>query len=151
MTNHHDLDFATLIRKKGYRLTPQRQIILDAVCAVGGHASPNHVYEEVQRTSAAINQATVYRTLDFLCKVGVVNSTVALDGHTVYEIAAPESHHHLTCRVCGGDQEVPQELVIPLLKTIKAQYDFAVDSATHLSLFGLCARCRAAAGQASEA
>ena len=140
--SHHSVDLAALLHKKGYRMTYQRQAILDAVCAVDGHATPHEIYEEVQQVSEAINQATVYRTLDFLREVGLVNSTSTLDGRTVYELAIPHAHHHLVCRQCGRDIEVPQTLVDGLLDTIKAEYHFEVDSANHLSLFGLCETCQ---------
>lgn len=56
--SHNELDFDNLIHKRGFRVTPQRQLILEAVCAGGGHNTPEEIYARVQSKSSAINQAT---------------------------------------------------------------------------------------------
>jgi len=53
-------------------VTPQRQLILDAVCALGGHVTPEEVYTHVSAVTPTLNQATVYRTLHFLSEQGVI-------------------------------------------------------------------------------
>ena len=141
--SHQELDIATLIRKQGYRMTPQRQLILDAVCEVGGHASPESVCERVQQRSTVVNRATVYRTLTFLCEVGLVTSTLGSSGHLEYEIVGPKQHHHLVCQECGVSVELPADRVTPLFETIENEYGFRIAPHTHLSLYGLCAVCHA--------
>ena len=135
-----------MIRAKGHRLTVQRQLILDAVCQAGGHASPDDIHRIVQRRAPAINRATVYRALNFLCRLGLVTSTLGRHGRLEYEIAGPHPHHHLICQQCATRVELPHTQVAPLLEAIKEQFDFQVANHTHLSLFGLCAQCQASAG-----
>ena len=135
-------DLATVLRRKGYRLTTQRQLVLDAVGAVGGHATADDIYERVHEQAAAINRATVYRTLHFLCSIGMVTSTSLSGGHLAYELTPAEQHHHLICAVCGGAQIMSHDIVAPLLTTISAAHNFEVVDTLHLSLFGVCAECR---------
>ena len=62
-------DFAERLRNSGKRLTPQREMILRAVDALG-HATPDEVLAEVRKQSSAINISTVYRTLEVLEELG---------------------------------------------------------------------------------
>ena len=138
--SHNQLDLATLLHNEGYRLTPQRQMVLDAVCEAAGHATAEQVYELVQKKSEAVNRATVYRTLKFLREMDLVVSTTLPDGGVEYELAGSKPHHHLVCHHCGMDYEIPDTLFSELVETIAEMYDFEVDT-THLSLYGTCAAC----------
>ena len=69
---HNTSDYGERIRAQGFRLTPQRQMVLDAICELGGHVTPEAIYERVRTKSLAVNRATVYRNLDFLCEVRLV-------------------------------------------------------------------------------
>lgn len=128
-----------LLRQQGFRVTPQRQLILDALNAQPGHASPEAIYTRVQRMAPTINRATVYRTLDFLCEVRMV---VALQkgGKLFYEVAQTPPHHHLICRQCDQVLSLPHAAVQAALAPLEQHYNFKVDM-EHLALFGLCADC----------
>jgi Fe2+ or Zn2+ uptake regulation protein len=140
--SHNTWDYAGLMRERGFRVTPQRQIILDAVCQSGGHTTPEQIYERVHATTPALNRATVYRNLDFLCEMRLVVA-VRIGDQTFYEIAGKTPHHHLICRTCGSVERVGHETVKGFFAKIERENDFTVDM-DHLGLFGLCADCRAA-------
>jgi Fur family ferric uptake transcriptional regulator len=140
--SHNKLNLAELLHEQGYRLTPQRQMVLDAVCEAHVHATAEQIYELVQQKSGAVNRATIYRTLKFLKEMGLVTTTTLPGGGLEYELAGPRPHHHLVCSQCGIDYEVSHEPFVALLKTLESTYDFQVDS-THLSLYGLCSECQA--------
>jgi Fur family ferric uptake transcriptional regulator len=136
----HDLsECATQIREHGFRVTPQRMLLLDAICEGNGHTTLDEIYERVKTKAPGINQATVYRSLDFLCELRLVVSA-EIEGHRVYEIASEIPHHHLVCRGCGSSQDLTdyhfQELRDHLLEVhgFKADLD-------HLVITGLCAKC----------
>jgi Fur family transcriptional regulator, ferric uptake regulator len=147
--SHTRWDYATLMRERGFRVTPQRQLILDAICAGGGHTTLEEIYARVHTKSAAINRATVYRTLDFLCKLRLVVGADVGEGHMVYEIAGDTPHHHLVCHKCRRSQEVKHEAVDELFIRLEREYGFRVDT-DHLALFGLCAHCYEAECQAGR-
>ena len=137
-----DQDFRTLLHTRGYRCTAQRQLVLDHLRVVGGHATADDIYEQVSGRAASINRATVYRTLRFLCDIGVVTSTTVDGGHLAYELAPSEPHHHLICGVCGYDQTMEHDMVTPLRGAIAASHGFSVGPTLHLTLFGVCKDCR---------
>src|ERR1700690_928181 len=110
-------DYGNLLRRRGFRMTPQREIILDAINAGHGHTSFDEIFSRVQARSPAMNRATIYRTLEFLRKQELVFSAV-LGGQTVYEIAAGEPHLHLVCTTCGAIHELHHEEVKPFFEQI---------------------------------
>ncbi|HTP11242.1 MAG TPA: transcriptional repressor, partial [Anaerolineae bacterium] len=67
-------DFADQLHAQGYRLTPQRQMILEAVRQADDHITPEEVYKAVHRRNPAVSRATIYRTLDFLCEMRLIHA-----------------------------------------------------------------------------
>jgi len=139
-TNH---DYAALMRRRGFRVTPQRQIILDAICEGGGHTTFDEIFARVQAKSEAVNRATVYRTLTFLTDLRLVTAADVGDGHMVYEIAGDTPHHHLVCLDCRQVSQVSHDTVKALFAKLEREQRFHVET-NHLALFGYCHRCQAA-------
>ncbi len=137
---HQTLDYATLMRERGCRVTPQRQLILDVVCHGGGHTTPDEVYARVQARAPAVNRTTVYRTLDFLCEMRLVVAA-KIGGHMFYEIAGATPHHHLVCRKCNKVEQISHDAVKSFFARIERDRQFLIDM-DHLALFGLCQNCR---------
>ena len=140
--SHHRWDYAALMREQGFRVTPQRQLILDAICAGDGHTTPDEIYARVRVKTPHLNRATVYRNLDFLCEMRLVVAA-QIGGHMVYEIAGDVPHHHLVCRNCDKVEQISHETVKALFDKIEREQKFTVDM-DHLALFGLCQKCRRA-------
>jgi Fur family ferric uptake transcriptional regulator len=138
--SHDRWDYAALMRERGFRVTPQRQLILDAICAGDGHTTPDEIYARVRVKTPHLNRATVYRNLDFLCEMRLVVAA-QIGGHMVYEIAGDAPHHHLVCRNCDKVEQISHETVKALFDKIKREQKFTVDM-DHLALFGLCQKCR---------
>ena len=90
-------------------MTPQRQLVLDAVRALG-HATPEQVCAQVQREAPAVNITTVYRSLDLLERLGVVRHTHLGHGAPNYSVHEHE-HVHLVCHGCGAVTEVPTDVM----------------------------------------
>ena len=133
------------LREAGFRVTPQRQLILDAVCELDKHVTPEEVYEHVQRIAPTLSRATVYRVLHFLTAQRVLAMVQMVDGRYGYEIAGTEPHHHLVCRSCDSFLELPHSMLRAFRQVMEAQYDFEID-VSHISFFGHCTDCRDAAG-----
>jgi Fur family ferric uptake transcriptional regulator len=133
-------DFAAQLHSQGFRLTPQRQMILDAVRRADDHVTPDEVYEAVHRHNPAISRATIYRTLDFLCEMRLIHS-LYWGGQMYYEIVDEQPHHHLVCRTCGGLLECEPDLLQSLFEAVEKKHHFTIDM-DHVALFGLCQQCR---------
>ncbi len=129
------------MHERGFRVTPQRQLILDAICESGGHAAPDDIYARVREKSPVVNRATVYRNLEFLCEMRLVTSADMGRGRKVYEIACEAPHHHLVCQKCGAVAQIDHTLVRSFLAKIERAYQFKVE-ADHLALFGVCQKCQ---------
>ncbi|MEJ2747609.1 MAG: Fur family transcriptional regulator [Anaerolineae bacterium] len=137
---HNTLNYAERIHERGYRLTPQRQIILDTLCSMGGHATAGDVFDQVHAQVPAINRATVYRTLSFFCELEVLVSG-DIDGQTVYEIATPTPHHHLVCRECGHIETLADYHLTQLIEHLVEEHHFQPEI-NHLTISGLCRQCQ---------
>lgn len=133
-------DLRQAIRQRGFRVTPQRELILAAVREGGGHVTPEVVFERVTRLAPSLSRATVYRTLDFLAEQHLITCTDLGLGSKVYEMATTHPHHHLVCEGCGSVQQIDHTVARHFFKQIEIDYGFRVTT-DHLALFGLCAHC----------
>lgn len=131
---------AEIVRARGFRFTPQRQMILDAVCENSGHTTPEEIYRRVRQKSPAVNRATVYRNVDFLCEMRFLVAA-QIGRQMYYEIANLTPHHHLVCRACNQVEQVSHDTIKSLFERIDKTTSFHVDM-DHLVLFGLCKDCR---------
>ena len=127
------------LRESGYRLTPQRELILDAVDHLG-HATPDEVLAEVRSRSAAVNVSTVYRTLEVLEELGLVRHAHLSDRAPTYHSVDEHEHFHLVCRNCQGVTSVDPDVLQPLLDRLRADHAFIADVG-HLTVFGTCGEC----------
>jgi Fur family transcriptional regulator, ferric uptake regulator len=130
-----------VLRSKGYRLTPQRELVLQAVKHLT-HGTPDEVLTEVQRTASGVNISTVYRTLELLEELGLVTHTHLGHGAPTYHAVSDDAGHlHLVCRDCGRVIETPVEVADSMVEALSQRYGFETD-VTHVALFGRCTDCR---------
>lgn len=129
----------TELRARGYRLTPQRQLVLEAVTNLG-HATPDEIVTAVRRTASGVNISTVYRTLELLEELGLVTHTHLGHGSPTYHAASGGDHVHLVCRACEGITEVSPDIVTDLVTRLGAERGFRADVG-HFAIFGVCAAC----------
>ena len=132
-------DWQSKLRAKGYRLTPQRELVLRAVAELG-HATPDEVLAAVREHSGAVNVSTVYRTLELLEELGLVRHAHLTDRAPTYHSTATPKHVHLVCRGCGQVTEVAPEIIEPMTTTLSERYGFTTDVG-HLTIFGTCRSC----------
>ena len=130
-------DWRERLREKGYRLTPQRELILGAVEELG-HATPDEVLAEVRTHSTAVNASTVYRTLEVLEELGLVRHAHLSDRAPTYHATSEHEHFHLVCRECQRVVSVDPDVVAPLLRRLRTEFAFVADVG-HLTMFGRCA------------
>ncbi|GLZ14614.1 transcriptional repressor [Actinomadura sp. NBRC 104425] len=128
------------LRAKGYRVTPQRQLVLEAVTNLE-HGTPEQICAEVQRTARGVNISTVYRTLELLEELGLVKHAHLGHGPPNYHLAAEAEHIHLVCRDCGAVNDVEPEAAAGLAELLERQFGFETD-VHHLTVYGRCGSCR---------
>lgn len=126
------------LHERGLRMTPQRQLVLDAVRTLA-HATPEQVCQQVQHITPTVNITTIYRALDLLEGLGLVRHTHLGHGAPVYSAQAHE-HIHLACHHCGRVIEAPADLLAQVADRVDAEHGFRLD-ASHLALSGTCREC----------
>lgn len=132
-------ELAHLLRDRGLRLTPQRQMVLDAVRQLG-HATPEQVHAAVRDVAPGVNITTIYRTLELLEELGLVTHVHLSHGAPTYHGVGEEQHVHLVCRNCGHVAELDQDELAPLAARLREERGFQMDIG-HVALFGLCKGC----------
>ena len=131
------------LRARGYRITPQRLAVLQALHD-GGHMSPSQIFERTHPSMPGMTEATVYRTLEFLAENNVVLSAKGETSHLAYELAQAD-HHHMVCRVCGHTDVLEHSQVQEFYNQVEANTGF-LPTTGHLTLMGLCAGCKGSTG-----
>ncbi len=136
-------DWRRRLRAHGYRITPQRQLVLAAVNRLK-HASPEQILSEVQLTAPNVNLSTVYRTLDVLESVRLVTHAHIEHRAPTYHSVDDRPHIHLVCDHCHEVQGVPGAIAEPLSAALQQDWGFGLEVG-HIALHGRCADCAGSA------
>jgi Fur family ferric uptake transcriptional regulator len=135
------MDCQEILQEKGYRLTPQRMLVFEALRNADKHISAEEIYEHLHSRYPYANISTVYRTLELLKKLDLVTETDFGEGRVRYHVADKGHHHHLICRTCGKITDLEESALYPLKETLLQEYGFDADL-RHLAISGECSRCR---------
>ena len=138
-----------MLRERGLRLTPQRQLILEAVHELG-HATPEQVHNHVRERVAGVNITTVYRTLDALVSAGIARRTDLGTGRLHFEVARTHRHHHAVCQRCGAVAHFHDASLRPLAEALRAETGFALPPDREIAVPGLCPACQGAPSGAHD-
>ena len=133
--------FFKRLREHGFRLTPQREMVLSVLHDIEGFATADEIYERVSGISTSVDISTVYRTLELLQDFHLVASVEPGDGQRRYELLGLHGQHfHLVCLSCGKIMGVEPEAIEAFATKMRQEYDFELDL-EHLSIPGLCREC----------
>jgi Fur family ferric uptake transcriptional regulator len=129
------------LRQRGYRITPQREMILEAFAHSVDHVTAEQLFSSVSQRTRSINIATVYRTLDILVDEGLATRVDLRDGQVIYTTSRHGEHIHLVCRHCGVIIKAEHQFVDSLGSQLFSEYKFSADL-EHISFTGVCTHCR---------
>lgn len=129
------------LRLRGYRITPQRERIIQAVAHSPKHITAEEVAHQLRQLTQVINIATVYRTLDVLWQEGFACRNNLSEGKTVYATFQHGPHIHLVCRKCNQVIDADIRILNSLGDDLHSNYNFQPDL-DHFSIFGICADCQ---------
>ncbi len=136
----HSEDIGSKLSEQGYRLTPQRMMILSAIENSDDHISAEDIHAQIATTYPHINISTVYRTLELLKRQGLVTETDLGGGRVRYHPVDKGHHHHLVCQECGAIIDLDESVLTPLKTVLLREYKFIADL-RHLAIFGRCVNC----------
>ncbi len=122
---HQDVNSGNeLLRKRGYRLTPQRFMIMSVIQEAGEHLSVEQIAERVQARNPYVSLSTIYRTLELLRELGLVRESHLPGENPHYEAADGKAHHHLVCRGCRAVIHLDQRLLGDLAEKLQEEFHF---------------------------
>ncbi|AIQ17935.1 MULTISPECIES: Fur family transcriptional regulator [Paenibacillus] len=114
---------------QNYKLTPQREAIVKVLLDnEEEHLSVEEVYMRVKTSYPHLGLATVYRTLELLCELHIVEKMNFGDGVARYDLRDDHAHmhHHLICNVCGRLEEIKEDWLLELERRLEVEYGFKV-------------------------
>lgn len=153
MAKEISIDYNVLkeeLKKKGYKLTPQRRAIVDTIIdSEGKHLTAEEIYDEVKKSCPEIGLATIYRTILLLEEIGIVSKLHLNDGCSRYELVHSDEghrHHHLICNRCNAVIEVEDDLLDELEDEVKTKYGFNIIDHS-VKFYGYCKQCQEVLGE----
>jgi Fe2+ or Zn2+ uptake regulation protein len=128
-----------MIRDQGARVTSARRALVTALVQARGHVTADDLAALVQKAQPDVHLSTIYRSLDALERIGVVDHVHLGHGRAVYHLA-DEPHQHLVCEACGAVVEVPDATFAELSDALRRRYGFAIRP-NHFAVLGRCRAC----------
>jgi Fur family transcriptional regulator, ferric uptake regulator len=127
------------LREKGFKLTPQRRLIVDIIHDTHSHLTADEIIGYVQERLPGVNKSTIYRTLEILENLDCVYKSESGD-RFIYHHAEEGHHHHLVCTKCGKTVECSENLFSGVKQSLEKKYGFTADF-KHLVINGVCDSC----------
>ncbi len=130
------------LRSKGFKVTPQRQSIVEMVFATHAHFSADDLFDMMRDSGPQVSKATIYRTLSLLTEGGFLETLRIGEDQKYYEHVLGHDHHdHLICLGCQRIIEFYSQKIEDLQDAIVAEHGFAPVRHTH-RIFGYCPQCQ---------
>jgi len=134
--------FIYFLRRKGLKLTRQREEILEAFLKIEEHPSTEDLYKVIKRKNPNIGHATVFRTLKLLTEAGIAREIDLGDRRVRFEHGHGHRHHdHLVCQVCSKLIETVNPEIERLQDDLCKKFDF-IPTSYRLQIFGICKECK---------
>lgn len=138
--------FVAALDAAGHRLTGPRRALVDLIAARDGHFTAADLVADVSARSLGIGRATVFRSLDVLLDLGVVERIDLPSGEHAYVACEPTHHHHVVCSRCGRAADIEDAGLASVVDDVEHRTGYRIDR-HRLELFGLCPTCLAGAEQ----
>ncbi len=125
----------------GRRVTNQRALLLELIRQGEGHLDADELYRRAREKQPRLSLSTVYRTLQLLKQLGLVEELHFDEDHHHYEVKPSAEHHHLVCLGCGKVIELHNPLSRYIKRNVAEARDFEIID-TELRMTGYCPQCR---------
>ena len=132
------------LREAGYRLTPQRMMVLQAIGESDGHLTAEAIHQRVIQVYPYLDIATVYRILQLLKRLHLVTEIDLGGGSARYEVTQPDRHHHMVCRECRRTFDLSPSYLEEFRSRLVSEFGFEPDL-EHFAIGGVCAQCTSTA------
>ncbi len=137
-------EFEKKLKENGYKLTHQRRVVLEILYnRKAEHLTAEDIHNILKEEHPEIGLATIYRSLQLLTELSLVDTLHLEDGVVRYEIhtdAEGHRHHHLICQDCGKILEAADDMLDEIEANIEKEFGFVVKN--HIvKFYGLCSEC----------
>ena len=133
--------FKDYLKCKGLRYTKQREDIIRRILETKGHFEIEEIVLDFRKQNLGVSRSTIYRTLNILKELGIVNEVIKYKNKTLYEVALKEHHDHLVCEKCGKIIEFHSKDLEEIQDKICREYGFE-PTFHRLEIYGICRECR---------
>ncbi|MBN2240647.1 MAG: transcriptional repressor [Dehalococcoidales bacterium] len=130
-----------ILNAVGLRNTIQRQSILEIIRNGQGHLDADEVYQRARKKQPRLSLSTVYRTLQTLKEMGLIEEVHLDETHHHYEIKDSRDHHHLICLGCGKVVEFECPMSVKMVEEVSRDKGFEITN-TEVRMTGYCPDCR---------
>lgn len=138
-------DVKSQMQRAGFKMTPQREALIHVlITKASARLSAEEIFMLLKQSHPDIGLATVYRTLEILTQLNIVNKELFEDGIGRYNLKKRESghlHHTLLCVKCGAIEEIEEDLLFPIERKIESDYSFKILD-HQLTFQGVCQTCQ---------
>jgi Fur family ferric uptake transcriptional regulator len=132
----------TALDRSPYRMTGPRQTVAQLVAEQAGHFTAADLVDQARTRRLAIGRATIFRTLDVLTGLDLIERIDLPSGEHAYLACEPRHHHHVVCSRCGHSRDVDDAGLGTVVRDVARRTGYRVDD-HRLELFGLCPDCQA--------
>jgi len=129
------------LKTKGFKMTPQRELIFRSFFEMGKHVSVDELYDKVRQQDHSVGYSTVWRNLKLICKVGLAEEVNIGDGITRYDRVTKIPHGHLYCLRCKKVIEFSVQQMVGILAHISQEKNFVPEN-FRIEVQGYCDKCQ---------
>ena len=129
-----------MLSNENFRMTRQRQVILQAVKSVHSRPTADEVYQIVRQQLPRMSLGTVYRNLEMLCECGMLRKIQQAGTQKRFD-GTVENHYHLRCIRCGRVEDAPIEPLTTIEEVLRKQSDYEIIG-HQLQFVGICPQCK---------
>jgi Fur family peroxide stress response transcriptional regulator len=141
LSHKSDASIIDILRKKGYKATPQRIAICRFALRSRDHPTAQRIYEEVRKVHPTVSLATVYKTLQILTEHRLIQELDFPEGQARFD-SYVEPHINLVCLRCGRIQDLDDPSAREMVARITAKAEFT-RTGQRLDIYGICRTCYA--------
>lgn len=134
------INIEEILKEKGFKITKQRLQIFREIVSREGHFEIEDFVHRLRSRNIRVSRATVYRTLNILKDIGLINEVVKFGNKTYYEVGTKEHHDHLICLNCGKFIEFHEDAIEEIQNKVCAKFNFT-PMYHRLEIYGICEDC----------
>ena len=138
---NRESEHENILTQKGLKNTKSRHAVVEVLQNAQSPLSAEEIYLEVKRQGVSANLSTVYRILELLEKMTLVEKIPTENGKAVFELIHEEHRHHLICTGCRRRVPISDCPLEKLEREVGRETDFSI-TGHRLELYGICPDCK---------